>query len=241
MEVNIEHMPVSLEHDGLKDAVVSIRYVSDYNVRYISNKILTAINDNNDNLFVEIPTKDKRVANESLSYKDSNDKVLLVNSIYRILISENSITFNFTQKYPGWTDYSGLIYKVLNSVSKVKLQDVYLQYMSCFENTDIFKALDGTIKLNQLPNFNGSVFNFSCNCNKEDEIIAEATIKLTNKKQMQNGTVSVIEVAIAGKARDYQLEECLQLLFECHNFEKYLFFLLLSEEFINKLIPHYEK
>lgn len=240
MEVNMEHMPVSLEHDGLKDAVVSISYVSDYNVRYISNKILTAINDNNDNPFVEIPTKDKSVANESLSYKDSNDKVLLANSVYRMLISENSVTFNFTQKYPGWTDYSGLINKVLNSVSQVKLQGVYLQYMSCFENTDIFKALDGTIKLNQLPNFNGSVFNFSCNCNMEDKTISEATIKLTNNKQMQNGTVSIIEVAIAGKTGDYQLEECLQLLSECHKFEKHLFFLLLSEEFINTLNPHYE-
>ena len=59
MEVNIEHMPVSLEHDGLKDAVVSVYYVSDYNVRYISQNILVAINSNNDNPFVEIPTKDK--------------------------------------------------------------------------------------------------------------------------------------------------------------------------------------
>lgn len=240
MEVNIEHMPVSLEYDGLKDAVVSISYVSDYNMRYISQNILAAINSNNDNLFVEIPTKDKSVANESLSYKDSNDKILLVNSIYRILVSENSVTFNFTQKYPGWTDYSGLINKVLNSVSQVKLQGVYLQYMSCFEHTDIFKSLDGTIKLNQLPNFNGSVFNFSCNCNREREPIAEATIKLTNNKQIKDSTVSIVEVAIAGKTGDYQLEECLQLLSECHKFEKHLFFLLLSEEFINTLNPHYE-
>lgn len=36
MEVNIEHMPASLEHDGLNDAVVCINYVSDYHVRYIS-------------------------------------------------------------------------------------------------------------------------------------------------------------------------------------------------------------
>ena len=129
MEVNIQHMPVSLEHDGLKDAVVSISYVSDYNVRYISNKILAAINNNNDNIFVEIPTKDKSVVNESLAYKDSNDKVLLANSIYRILVSEKSVTLNFTKKYPGWTDYFGLINKVLNSVSQVKLQGVYLQYM----------------------------------------------------------------------------------------------------------------
>lgn len=233
-------MPVSLEYDGLKDAVVSISYVSDYNMRYISQNILAAINSNNDNLFVEIPTKDKSVANESLSYKDSNDKILLVNSIYRILVSENSVTFNFTQKYPGWTDYSGLINKVLNSVSQVKLQGVYLQYMSCFEHTDIFKSLDGTIKLNQLPNFNGSVFNFSCNCNREREPIAEATIKLTNNKQIKDSTVSIVEVAIAGKTGDYQLEECLQLLSECHKFEKHLFFLLLSEEFINTLNPHYE-
>lgn len=240
MEVNIEHMPVSLEHDGLNDAVVSISYVSDYNVRYTTNQILVAINSNNDNPFVEIPTKDKSVANESLSYKDSNDKILLVNPIYRILVSENSVTFNFTQNYPGWNDYSILINRVLSSMSQVKLQGVYLQYMSCFKNTDIFKALDGTIKLNQLPNFNGSVFNFSCSCKKEDEPIAEATIKLTNNKQIQNSTVSIIEVSIAGKPGDYQLEECLQLLSECHKFEKHLFFLLLSEEFINTLHPHYE-
>ena len=97
MEVNIEHMPASLAHDGLKDAVVSISYASDYNVRYISQNILAAINSNNENLFVEIPTKDKSVANESLSYKDSKDKILLANPIYRILVSENSVTFNFTQ------------------------------------------------------------------------------------------------------------------------------------------------
>lgn len=240
MEVNIEHMPVSLEHDGLKDAVVSVNYVSDYNVRYISQNILAAINSNNENPFVEIPTKDKSVANESLSYKDSNDKILMANPIYRILVSEDRVTFNFTNKYPGWNSYSNLINIVLNSIGQVNLQGVYLQYMSCFENTDIFKALDGTIKLNQLPNFNGSVFNFSCNCNKKDEPIAEATIKLTNNKQIQNSSVSIIEVAIAGKIGDYHLEECLQLLSECHKFEKHLFFLLLSEEFINTLNPHYE-
>lgn len=240
MDVNIEHMPVSLKHDGLKDAVVNISYVSDYNVRYISNKILTAINNNNDNLFSEIPTKDKGIANESLAYKDSNDKILLANSIYRILISEKSITFNFTQNYPGWDKYSSLINKVLDSISHVKLRGVYLQYMSCFENTDIFKALDGTIKLNQLPNFCGSIFNFSCSCKKGNEPIAEATIKLTNNKQIQNSTVSIIEVAIAGKIGNYQLEEYLQLLSECHKFEKHLFFLLLSEEFINTLCPNYE-
>ena len=205
MEVNIEHMPVSLEHDGLKDAVVSVNYVSDYNVRYISQNILAAINSDNDDPFEEIPTKDKSVANESLSYKDSNDKILMANPIYRILVSEDRVTFNFTKKYP-----------------------------------DIFQELDGTIKLNQLPNFNGSVFNFSCNCNKEDEQIAEATIKLTNNKQIQNSSVSIIEVAIAGKIGDYHLEECLQLLSECHKFEKHLFFLLLSEKFINTLKPHYE-
>ena len=240
MEVNIEHMPVSLEHDGLKDAVVSVNYVSDYNVRYISQNILAAINSNNDNPFEEIPTKDKSVANESLSYKDSNDKILLANPIYRILVSEDRVTFNFTKKYPGWNSYSNLINIVLNSIGQVKLRGVYLQYMSCFENTDIFKELDGTIKLNQLPNFNGSVFNFSCNYNKEDEPIAEATIKLTNNKQIQNSSVSIIEVAIAGKIGDYHLEECLQLLSECHKFEKHLFFLLLSEKFINTLNPHYE-
>lgn len=240
MEVNIEHMPVSLEHDGLKDAVVSVNYVSDYNVRYISQNILAAINSNNDNPFVEIPTKDKSVANESLSYKDSNDKILMANPIYRILVSEDRVTFNFTKKYPGWNSYSNLIKIVLNSIGQVNLQGVYLQYMSCFENTDIFKALDGTIMLNQLPNFNGSVFNFSCNCNKKDEPIAEATIKLTNNKQIQNSSVSIIEVAIAGKIGDYHLEEFLQLLSECHKFEKHLFFLLLSEEFINTLNPHYE-
>lgn len=240
MEVNIEHMPVSLEHDGLKDAVVSVYYVSDYNVRYISQNILAAINSNNDNPFVEIPTKDKSVANESLSYKDSNDKILMASPIYRILVSEDRVTFNFTKKYPGWNSYSNLINIVLNSIGQVNLRGVYLQYMSCFENTDIFKELDGTIKLNQLPNFNGSVFNFSCNCNKQDEPIAEATIKLTNNKQIQNSSVSIIEVAIAGKKGDYHLEECLQLLSECHKFEKHLFFLLLSEKFINTLNPHYE-
>lgn len=240
MEVNIEHIPVSLEHDGLKDAVVSVNYVSDYNVRYISQNILAAINSNNDNPFVEIPTKDKSVANESLSYKDSNDKILMANPIYRILVSEDRVTFNFTKKYPGWNSYSNLINIVLNSIGQVKLKGVYLQYMSCFENTDIFNALDGTINFNQLPNFNGSVFNFSCNCNKKDEPIAEATIKLTNNKQIQNSSFSIIEVAIAGKIGDYHLEECLQLLSECHKFEKHLFFLLLSEEFINTLNPHYE-
>ena len=233
-------MPVSLEHDGLKDAVVSVNYVSDYNVRYISQNILAAINCNNENPFVEIPTKDKSVTNESLSYKDSNDKILMANPIYRILVSEDRVTFNFTKKYPGWNSYSNLINIVLNSIGQVNIQGVYLQYMSCFENTDIFKALDGTIKLNKLPNFNGSVFNFSCNCNKKDEPIAEATIKLTNNKQIQNSSVSIIEVAIAGKIGDYHLEECLQLLSECHKFEKHLFFLLLSEEFINTLNPHYE-
>ena len=56
----------------------------------------------------------------------------------------------------------------------------------------------------------------------------------------KNCSVSIVEVAIAGKTGDYQLEECLQLLSECHKFEKHLFFLLLSEEFINTLNPHYE-
>ena len=239
MKVDIEHMPISLDHDGLKDAVVCIRYISDYNVRFVSKTILSAINSDNNN-FEEIPTKDTSVVNDSMSYKDSNDKILLANPIYRIQISERDIALNFTNNYPGWNDYSKLIETVLTAINQVELQGVSLHYLSGFENTDIFRALDGTIKLNQLPIFQGSVFNFSCSCNDGDESIAEAKIKLTNNIQIQNSKISIVEITIAGKAGHYSQKECMSLLTKCHNFEKHLFFLLLSEEFINILGPRYE-
>lgn len=233
-------MPVSLEHDCLKNAVVKIAYTSEYNVRYISHLVQKAINESTSHKFEEIPTKDSRVSNESLSYRITDDQIMLANTFYRILISAKSITFNFTKTYRGWAEYSKLIRCVLSSLQSIKLQDVNLQYISSFETVDIFDALDGTIQLTRLPHFNGSVFSFSCNCNSKNRAIAEATIKLTNNKEFLNTRFSIVEISITGKAKDYKSDECLQLLADCHDYEKHLFFLLLSEDFINKLHPHYE-
>lgn len=86
MKVDMLHMPKSLEYDGLKDAVVCVSYTSDYNIRYISNLILAAVNEVSENKYVEIPTKNNRAMNSSMSYMTSDDKVLLANSNYKILI-----------------------------------------------------------------------------------------------------------------------------------------------------------
>lgn len=237
MKVDIKHMPKSLEHDGLKDAVVGIAYKSDYNIRYISNKILDRVNKEYADHFIEIPTKDKDVANESLSYKETDSKIMLANSTYRILIADKYITFNFTQNYPGWSKYSKLIEDTLKSIDHIICQGIYLQYMSCFENQDIFTNLDGTIKLNQLPVFNGSEFSFSCACNKDE---AKATVKLTNNKPIKNSKYSIVQITIVGKSGEYTVKDGMQELSICHKFEKHLFFLLLSDDFINSLKPKYE-
>ena len=235
MKVDIEKMPKFLEHDGLKDAVVGVAYKSDYNVRYICTRVLDRVNQRNNDNYIEIPTKDTSVMCESLSYKDLDNKILLANSKFRILISDKYLTFNFIQCYPGWKEYSNLIKEVLNSIDHIVLQGFYLQYMSCFEELDIFANLDGNIKFNQLPVFNGSEFNFSCVCNK-DNAEAEATVKLTNNKPIKNTKFSIVQITITGKPGEYTIGEGLLQLSICHQFEKHLFFLLLTEEFIESFV-----
>lgn len=239
MKVDMLHMPKSLEYDGLKDAVVCVSYTSDYNIRYISNLILAAVNEVSENKYVEIPTKNNRAMNSSMSYMASDDKVLLANSNYKILISDQKIMFNFLKRYLGWDNYITLIECALNSVNQIVLKGMFLQYMSSFENRDIFTSLDGVITMNQLPSFNGSEFNFSCACHM-DAGEAEATVSLINNKQVKETKFSIIKITIASKNQEYNVTQCLHQLAICHQFEKHLFFSLLSEDFINSLRPHYE-
>lgn len=230
--MDTHRMPVRLERDGLKDAIVRIRFKTFYNEGYLVEKLIknNALI-NSDEPLIQIPAPTEK----------NNIPIFLIgNSIYRIQITSDTISFNFVRAYPLWINYWSFIKSCLNILGDdIESTFISLQYISCFENESIFDNIDGDISLKYLPRFAGSEFSFSCHVH-EKEFDATALIRITdNIKTDPNTTTSVMNISLQGSVNKTKstFDDYVSFL---HKHEKNLFFLLIKEDYIKSLGPHYE-
>lgn len=239
MDTSKVRVPKKIENDGLVNAIIYIQYKSDYNELFIDSKLndlLTVKNQNWEMIYT--PNAGKIVGGVQIPTR------FFANPIYKIQITSSLIAFNFVNKYPGWEAYRSLIVDVCSFLdSFITIEELRINYVSVYNNIKIFDYLDGVIKLNNLPSFYGTQYNFRCAVGKENNFSALATLSLTNEDPIPNSFTngkqnvrSIVNITVEGKLSDKSFEDYLDFL---HTTEKDLFFRIVNQDFVDHHNPTY--
>jgi len=231
-----KQQPIYLDRDGLSNALVILKIETQYNQTHLINKI----QEHSDRVKTSEPLQ-RLVRNQKHpETKEQKEIYFLANSVFRVLISDDEISFNFVRGYPLWKNYLPFIISCLEILDgDIRVIGVTMRYISEFDNTSIFNQLDGEIKLKYLPIFDGSEFTFRYAVKDVIDGIKYkglAIIKLTDSFMSPKGTTSVADITVMGQPQN-NVEALLSFL---HKHERELFFRLFKKEFFDSLGAHYE-
>lgn len=234
MKTNKSRLPIHIDRDGLYNAIVVLKVESEYNIRHLLKIVIEKLNEkgskyNNFDI----------IANPNPEKKES-DKIYIANSEYRIMFSDAEISFNIVSKYRGWQDYKNLIMQIiLDLQEKIIVKGLIIRYVSVMEDESVFANMDGTINMNNLPNFSGTEFSFSCNVHDDAVNNAIAKVRLIDKKEIGERVYSFVDITVESGIKDNSMDN-LERCLECVHFhEKNLFFLIMSEDYVKSRNPKY--
>ena len=170
----------------------------------------------------------------------------------KIEINPNqTLTFNCSEGYIGWDKYNQKIGEIINSLFNIGLithiNRIGVRYISEFPEINIFEiiSLKYEFPLVNLDVNNNISFRFEENDNENDIKI----INIHSNKKIGNGFLnesnntilaSIIDVDVIRK--DIKLKDSndvMNTLNKIHDKEKYVFFNILKEEFLQTLKPEY--
>ncbi len=228
-------LPISIENDGLSDAVVAFAYKPLYSREIIEEKTKDELNRRFKSEFLFVP------APQNEANKKANIKRFIANREFRIQFSEDMVMTNIVGRYAGWTRYGELLQAIMEILDGVTYKVAYVRYVSLFDNVSIFDQVEGGgLRITTLPDFQGTEFNFRCNINDSENHNAVATIRLTNNKVFPERTASVVDIMVEAKLPNESTQTAWEYLHFLHYHEKNLFFLMMKEDFINHHNPVYD-
>lgn len=228
-------LPISIENDGLADAVVALGYKPVYSREVMEEKLIQTLNKRMKPEFQFVP------APQNEANKRANITRFIANQEFRIQFSENMVMTNVVGHYSGWKNYSDLLQLIMHELEGVSYQVAYVRYVSLFDNISIFDYLEGDgLQIKTLPNFMGTEFNFRCKVDDMSHSNVVATVRLTNNKQWEDRNASVVDILVEAKLPSGGTEVAWDYINYLHYHEKNLFFLMMKEEFVNQHNPSYE-
>lgn len=231
-----QKLPISIENDGLSDAVVALSYKPKYDSEVIEEQLIVALNKRFRPEFVFVPAPQNE-ANEKAGIKR-----FIANRDFRIQFSRTMVMTNIVGHYAGWDNYAELLKVIMEVLDGVAYHVAYVRYVSLFDNVSIFDQVEGGgLRITTLPDFHGTEFNFRCNIEDDKQRHGVATIRLTNNKKLPERVASVVDIMVEAQLPDNSPQTAWEYLHFLHYHEKNLFFLMMKEEFINQHNPVYER
>lgn len=228
-------LPISIENDGLSDAVVALGYKPLYSREVLEEKLIIELNKHFTPEFKFVPSPQNE-ANIRAGITR-----FIANSNFRIQFLDNMVMTNMVFRYLGWTSYLELLKVVMSVLGDVAYKVAYVRYVSLFEDVSIFDQIEGDgLRITTLPRFQGTEFNFRCSVENSSHPNVVATVRLTNEKQIEQRKASVVDIMVEAKLPTEQRADAWDYINYLHYHEKNLFFLMMKEEFINKHNPRYE-
>lgn len=238
MDTTKVHIPKKIENDGLVNAIVSIKFKTQYNEDYLDSKLNKYLTSHYDDWHrIDAPNAGKVINGIPVPVR------FFANQKYKIQLTDSEMAFNFTNRYTGWNDYKPLIEEVCALLKDdIVIDTIGINYISVFKNTKIFDFIDGTIVLNSLPSFYGTQYNFKCQVKNEKKYEATAILSLTNEAPIPNSytdgekdTQSIVNITVLGKSAENMIDY-LEFL---HETEKDLFYRIVNQEFVDSHKPTY--
>lgn len=229
--------------DGLKDAIVSIQYLSELpngtDLGYFHMTLKDELKG------FALNNKYQSIQGSNLLIEEGNSVYLTNDDAIKVTFTRNNVTFNINQKYIGWEHYFTRIQSILKQLFDrkiiAKVNRIGLRYISQFDNIAIHQNINGNINLDFVE---GGIYGMSRFELYVKEFIVLLT--LTNKQQVPENIskadyISIVDVDVVKifnqLINDY--EQVIRLIDEAHSIEKEVFFTLLKQDFLQTLNPKY--
>ncbi len=229
-------IPRKITPDNLKDSIVQIRFEPNCFPELLLGKFNDMFEDKITYNGESIASLNKNLIGNSIGghFVDSNGKV-------KIKVANDNITFNLLSKYPGWNNYSPIIYEIitkfLNSSLVKKITRVGLRYISQYENLSVFDNLKMDISFPLNQRLSSSQFR-----NEFDSDSFRIIVTLLNlvSSPLNSSLTSIIDIdVIKYFVKNPSNDEIIDTIEIAHNKQKELFFSLLTDDFLKTLKPEY--
>lgn len=232
--------------DRLKDAVINVQFLSNHPEAAIWGIFYAKFKEH----LRQIPSIDpfkswNQILGNEVFSNDNTTHFVTKDEAFRIDLIGNEIAFNLIKGYPGWTVYQNILetflYPLIDDGTIKHVKRLGIRYISHFKNVKIFESIVGVVDL-KMPyeNPRGHV---------RLEYINEdftGVVSLVNNLPIQNSdeeTFSLVDIDVikmytneSGNTNSQTIKDDIEL---GHNWEKVLFFTVLSEEFISTLNPEF--
>ncbi len=246
-----DRIPSKISECPIIDAILEIRYLPSIPLEVMVGMIYGALqqshnSDRNIQLgeLQRLPVNDIPIAvrNNDDNLKNQPHYMIDYNGLsFRVAMSNVSIAIK--EKYPGWNAFRNGIKEIIAAVSPLDVIKsplrIGLRYTSFF-NSNIFEKTKLELKLfgNGVLEANNAVFTnwndgtLSCSLQVANNVI------VSKDKQTKQGSIIDVDVSTKDTAtiNVTRIDEVLEHL---HNYEKKVFFNLLTDEFLTTLMPIY--
>lgn len=235
-------LPTKID-DGLKDAIVSIQYLSELPNGTDFGYFHMTLKDELKGFALN--NKYQSIQGSNLLIEEGNNVYLTNDDAIKVTFTRNNITFNINQKYIGWKYYFTRIQYILKQLFDwkiiTKVNRIGLRYISQFDDITIHQNINGNINLNFVEGDISGISRFELSV--KDFIVL---LTLTNKQQVPENIskadyISIVDVDVVKMfnqlINDY--EQVVRLIDEAHSIEKEVFFTLLKQDFLQTLNPKY--
>lgn len=248
-------LPKKIVPDRIKDAIIQVFFINELPFELLIGYFHRLLSDINYNYISKSNTIRENIANKEITKNHEiniNLTHLFVNEKHKIKLQihpNKSISFNTLDNYIGWDNYSIYIEEVLKLLFEHKMIKAVtrtgIRYISEFQNIDILDKvkfsydstfIDSALKSSQ-SNLRWTEDEMDISLNIASRIL---TPGLINEKKQSIDFISLIDVDVIKKNFNLSnIDEIIDVINKCHEKQKFTFFSLLKDEFLNELNPEY--
>lgn len=243
----MDKLPKKIEQCPIKEAVLEIRFASDYPPDAIFGVVYSAIK----NYFTEKPQplpilqipEQVRLNDPNLKYQPYH-KIPKENMVLNI--GPKVLTFINLSSYSGWSIWSGFFYEIIEQIIKIdvlnKIERFGLRYINMFDE-NIFNKVKLEIKLvDKILNVESTHLRTEICDNDFVKILQIGNaVNLMNNNKTINGSIIDIDCLYSNiEGKNFSdIREYKKIIEAAHVAEKKLFFSLLTQNFMKELKPIY--
>ena len=245
MNIQINPIPCKIKDDGLTETIVLVKYNSEYTIQKLQTVIFTYLTRTTHGAFQKVYTrkKDRLVTGDNSRRND----FFYTDGKYKVVVRQTDISFNCVEVYPGWATYFSFIRNCLNNLQTlINGVQISIRYISSYPELPLSAFLEGHIVYTNLSHsILQQQHTIHCKLATGSHIgSAIGIIRLYDSIKVHHQIMSIVDIEIQSREvieGEENYASILQKIELCHNFEKQLFFSLLTKEFIDSKQPIYEE
>lgn len=242
-------IPIKIDNCPIIESIFEIRFISNYPPEAVFGIFYQEISTVFKNAeLIKLPIMQLpeavRLSDPNLKYQAHHR---LEQANQSIGLGPHVLIFSMNKPYSGWTQWSSFIIDILKHLTKEKvfrkIERTGLRYINVFDD-EIFSIAKIKINLNN-DCLDKQSTSLRTEMNDEEFIkILNISNNININYKNENIFGSMLDLDIIKKidlSNDEFKKELKNILMTSHDKEKDLFFNLLTDDYINSLVPHYEE